>query len=319
MRVRFGFLVCFFFLSSLLVFASAKKERYPQEVAISYVESPFNLQLMVMKEKGMLEQAFGEKHIKVQWHAINSGAYQTQAMAAGSLDIASVINSISVIMANAAGNRVKIAGMVSRPTQTFALLTGADGPQSIQDLKGKTVAGPKGTVLHQLLIAALGSQGLSINDVNFISMDLPEARTALLSGTVDAALLAASLIIRGEEAGLKVLFTADGYVNPLLITAVRPEFAKKYPELLDIYLKTQQEAYNWILHNTEEAVAIGAKTQQISPEDGMSLYTWSGMDSSFTQKDLTGMAADVTFLLEQQMIDQSIDPADIVLPVAFGK
>jgi ABC-type nitrate/sulfonate/bicarbonate transport system substrate-binding protein len=198
-------------------------------------------------------------------------------------------------------------------------MPGKEGPKALQDLKGKTIAGPKGTVLHQMLVAALGSQGLSLTDVNFISMDLPEARTALLAGKIDGALLAASLIIRSEEAGLKTLFTADGYINPLLLTAVRPGFAKKYPELLEIYLKTQQEAYTWILHNPEEAVGIGAKIQQISPEDGRALYTWSGMDSSFTQNDLASLTRDTAFLLEQKMIEQSIDPADITLPVAFGK
>lgn len=316
---RFGFLIWLLFFGSLLVFAEGKKEKYPKEVAISFVESPFNLQLMVMKEKGMLEKAFGEKQIKVQWHNITSGAYQTQALAAGSLDIASVINSISVILANAAENRVEIAAIVSRPTRTFALLTGPEGPESIQALRGKTIAGPKGTVLHQMLIAALNAEGMSIEDVRFISMDLPEARTALLSGAVDAALQAASLIIRGKEAGLRVLFTADGYVHPLLLTAVRPEFAQKYPELLEMYLKVQQEAYNWILNNQEEAVAIGAKMQEIAVEDATALYTWSGMDSFITQQDIAGMSADVGFLLEQKMITQRIDPADLVLPEAFRK
>ena len=36
---------------SALVFAGSKKEVYPAEVNISFVESPFNLQIMVMKEQ----------------------------------------------------------------------------------------------------------------------------------------------------------------------------------------------------------------------------------------------------------------------------
>ena len=167
-----------------------------------------------MKERGLLEKAYAEKNITVKWHNINSGADQTQAMAAGSLDIASVINSTSVILANAAENPVEIAAMVSRPKQSFALLTGPQGPKSVAELLGKTVAGPKGTVLHQMLVAALVSEGMGAADVNFIQMGLPEARSALLSGQIDGALQAAALIIRGEEAGMRVLITADGYLTP---------------------------------------------------------------------------------------------------------
>ena len=57
----------------------------------------------------------------------------------------------------------------------------------IEDLKGKKVAGPKGTALHQILVAALNSKGMNINDVEFLQMDLPKAQAALLGGHVDAA------------------------------------------------------------------------------------------------------------------------------------
>ncbi|MDR2499998.1 MAG: ABC transporter substrate-binding protein [Treponema sp.] len=317
-RLGWAGLICCFFLGSTLVFPGAKKERYPQEIAVSYAESPFNIQLMVMKERGMLETAFREKNIRIAWHHINSGAYQTQAMAAGSLDIAPVINSISVLLANAAGNRVEIAAMVSRPSRTFALVTGPGGPRSIQELRGKTIAGPKGTVLHQMLLAALQTEGMRPKDITFISMDLPEARAALLSGSADGALQAAAMIIRGKEAGLRVLFTADGYVKPLLATAVRPAFARQYPELLELYLKTQMEAYRWILDNTEAALAIGAAAQGISLEDAQELYAWNGMDSRFTPEDLAGMRADAAFLLEQGMIVQPVNPGDFIRSEAWA-
>jgi NitT/TauT family transport system substrate-binding protein/sulfonate transport system substrate-binding protein len=302
-----------------LAFAGGGKEEYPGEVNISYVESPFNVQIMVMKEQGLLEKAFGEKNITVKWHNINSGADQTQAMAAGSLDIASVINSTSVILANAAENRVEIAAAVSRPRRTFALLVGPQGPETVKALKGKTIAGPKGTVLHQMLVAALAAEGLGAGDVEFIQMGLPEARTALLSGQVDGALQAASLIIRGEEAGMRTLFTADGYLTPLLLTAVRPAFAEKYPELLKLYLDVQNRAFDWIRANTREAVAIGSRYQKISEADGMKLYEWGGMTNLLEPSDVEALKADVQFLLDQKMISRGVDPGDFILPPAYGK
>ena len=56
---------------------------------------------------------------------------------------------------------MKIATDVAHPTSHFAVV-GKPGPQmEIEDLKGKTVVGPKGTVLHQTLVAALDSKGMS--------------------------------------------------------------------------------------------------------------------------------------------------------------
>jgi len=289
----------------------------PRTIHVSYVDTPFNLQIMVMKERRMLEQAFAPLGVNVRWHTINVGTEQSQAMAAGSLDIASVINSTSVILANAAGNRVDVAALVSRPRQTFALMVGPNGPRTIRELKGKTVAGPKGTVVHQMLIAALVKEGMTAQDVTLIQMGMPEARTALIAGRVDGAFQAAGLIIRNEEAGMRTLFTADGYLIPLLFTAVRPAFAKDYPELLQTYLNVQNEAYDWITANTAEAVAIGSRLLDLSPEEGMKLFRWSGMAKTLEADDLAALQADVDFLLEQNMIERKIDPRQLILPSAF--
>ena len=50
----------------------------PKEINIVYVKAPFNLQNIVMKEKGMLEKAFEKDNIKINWKTITSGSKQTQ-------------------------------------------------------------------------------------------------------------------------------------------------------------------------------------------------------------------------------------------------
>ena len=91
-----------------------------------------------------------------------------------------VINTTSVLLAAAGGNELKIVSGFSRPTGLFAIVVKDPAIRSIADLKGRKVAGPKGTVLHQLLAAALDRSGLSMGDVDFLQMDIPAARTALL-------------------------------------------------------------------------------------------------------------------------------------------
>ena len=267
----------------------------------------------------MLEDAFESMGVTIRWHVFSQGAEQTQAMAAGSLDIAPVLNSTSIILANAAGNPVDVAALVSRPRQTFALMVRPDGPQNIRGLRGTTIAGPKGSVLHQMLIAALVKEGLNASDVNLLNMGLPQAGTALLAGQVDGALQAAGVIIRNEEAGMVTLFTADGYLTPLLLTAVRPAFAENYTELLDIYLQVQNDSYNWILANTTEAVGMCSNHLSVSASDGMKLYQWSGIAQVLEQSDIKALEEDVDFLYQQNMIERKIDPRQFILPAAFGR
>ena len=202
-------------------------EAAPDQINIAYVKDPFNLQNIVMKQHQSLEKEFQKDGIKINWVSINSGAQQAQAMAAGSLDVSAVMNTASLLMANGAGNKVLVATGVARPTQVFAVVGKAGQQMKIEDLKGKKVAGPKGTVLHQVLVAALKSKGMSINDVEFIQMDPGKAYAALMGKHVDAALLAASLIIKSNQAGAKTVVTADGLVNPLLVMAVSEKFAKE--------------------------------------------------------------------------------------------
>jgi NitT/TauT family transport system substrate-binding protein/sulfonate transport system substrate-binding protein len=274
---------------------------------------------MVMRERRMLENAFAPLGVELKWYPFNTGADQTRAMAASSIDIASVINSTSVILANAGGNPVQIAALVSRPRQTFALMAGPGGPRNVRELKGKTVAGPKGSVLHQMLLAALAREGMKSGDVKFIHMELPAARAALLAKQADAVLQAGSLIISNEEAGLHTIISADGYITPLLFTAVRPAFAKNNPELLQIYLQVQAEAYEWISAHQAEAIAIGCRLLKIPIEDGKKLFAWSGMAKVMEESDIRALQSDVDFLYQQKMIERKINPRQFILPSAFGK
>jgi ABC-type nitrate/sulfonate/bicarbonate transport system substrate-binding protein len=100
---------------------------------------------------------------------------------------------------------------------------------------------------------------------------------------------------------------------------VRPDFAKQYPDLLKLYMDTQTAAYDWITLHTKEAVAIGSRYQQITEEDGAKLFQWGGIASVMDNDDLPALRADVEFLYTQGMIDRRVNPADFIIPAAYGK
>lgn len=303
---------------TLAVFAGGTQEKELEEINVSYVKSPFNLPSIVMKERGMLERAFAERGIEVRYHEITSGAKQAQAMAAGSLDIGGVMNTTSVLLAHSAGNDVRIIAGYSRPVKIFSIVSGNREIQNIADLKGSKVAGPKGTVLHQLLLAALESEGMSIQDVEFLQMGLPQASTAMVAGQIDAALLAGSLVINAQKQGGHILTTAEGYVTPKLVIAGRGGFLDAHPEAVHLYLEIHKSAMEWVEQNLEEALRIGAEEQGISLQEARRLYEWTQFIDALTPQDIETMRDDIRFMLHTDMISEQFNPeaciAELALP-----
>lgn len=306
-------LFAFLFTLALAGTASAAGK----ELNISYVKSPFNLQMIVMKEQGLLEKELEPLGVTVNWPEITSGSKQAQALASGDLDVAGVMNSTSLLMAAGEGLPIKVIAGVARPTDVFAILGRKGGPATIAELKGKTVAGPMGTVLHQLLVASLAKNGMTIKDVQFTTMDIPQAFAALQGGKVDAALMAANMVIKAEEEGAVKLATATGYVVPKLGMMASEDFITKRPEELKAVLAAHDKAWQWIEANHDEAIALGAKVQGISVEDAQRLFDWSHFAQRMNQADLESMKEDMQFLLDNDMMRGSVDVTTLVIPEAM--
>lgn len=292
----------------------------PDSVRITYVSAPFNVPSIVMREKGYLDEAFAAKGIKVESPEITSGAQQTQAIAAGEIDIASVLGGTSAILAKANGVDLQVIAAYARSPKAYFLMTRADGPAKIADLKGKKIAGPKGTVLNQLLVSALISQGLTLDDVEYINMDLPSARAALLAGQVDVATLAGNNAVAVEKAGGKALISGDGLIKPTTVIAARTDFLNKHPDLVKAYFDAHHKAIKFINEHPEEALAIAAKEQKISIEDARAQLPLYDFTPAMTNDDVANLTADQKFMIEAGMLpkDNAIDiKATLVAPSAF--
>lgn len=284
----------------------AQCQTWPQQLNITYVKAPFNIQNIVMKSQGLLEKEFVEEGIKINWIPIKAGLNQVRGMAAGEIDMVAAMNTSTLLIANSAGNRIVIVDGVAHPDDTFAIMAKPE-VKNIVDLKGRQIVGPKGTVLHHLLSAALKSSGVEMKDVNWVSMNLPASLTTLLGGRADAALLAAGGILAAEKAGFHALVKAKGLIETNLVLAARGDFAKEYPDIVRRVAKVNRQALQWALSNKSQAIALGAKELQLSKEDAAKLFDWSHFYSDITQKDVDALQNSQRFLLEQKMMNRSVD------------
>lgn len=284
----------------------AQCQTWPQQLSITYVKAPFNIQNIVMKSQGLLEKEFAEEGIKINWIPIKAGLNQVRGMAAGEIDMVAAMNTSTLLIANSAGNRIVIVDGVAHPDDTFAIVAKPE-VKNIVDLKGRQIVGPKGTVLHHLLSAALKSSGVEMKDVNWVSMNLPASLTTLLGGRADAALLAAGGILAAEKAGFHALVKAKGLIETNLVLAARGDFAKEYPDIVRRVAKVNRQALQWALSNKSQVIALGAKELQLSKEDAAKLFDWSHFYSDITQKDVDALQNSQRFLLEQKMMNRSVD------------
>ena len=216
------------------------------------------------------------------------------------------MNTSTLLIANSAGNRIVIVDVVAHPDDTFAIVAKPE-VKKIVDLKGRQIVGPKGTVLHHLLSAALKSSGVEMKDVNWVSMNLPASLTTLLGGRADAALLAAGGILAAEKAGFHALVKAKGLIETNLVLAARGDFAKEHPDVVRRVAKVNRQALQWALSNKSQAIALGAKELQLSKEDAAKLFEWPHFYSDLTQKDIDALQNSQRFLLEQKMMNRSVD------------
>ena len=156
---------------------------------VSYVLRPFNVPQIVMRQRGLLEQRLRPLGYGVAWHDITSGVLQAQAMAAGSLDIGAVMNPVSVILALANGNPMRIIGGFARNSKLAAILAVNPAIRTVADLKGRTVGvSSLSSILSWMIGEIAVREGWQRDAIHQVASGPPTAQVALLkSGQLDAA------------------------------------------------------------------------------------------------------------------------------------
>lgn len=286
-----------------------------KSINITYVKSPLNLPSIIEKDHKLFESEFNKDGIQVNFPEINSGAKQTEALAAGSLDICNALGSTSAILAAANGVDLKIISLYSRAPRAFMVVARSPEIDSITSLKGKKVAGPKGTILHQLLSAALLKNGMSPADIEFVNMDISAAAAALHSGKIDAALLAGADAQSALGAGARMLVNGDGLIQGTLVVAVRGDFLKNHPDLVQRFKQVQQRSLAFIKDHPEEAYAAAARDLGISAAEVKSMISWYDFNPQISTGDVQDLKATQDFLFENGLLAQKVNIEDMIIKI----
>ena len=134
---------------------------------------------------------------------------------------------------------------------------------SLKDLEGKTVVAPFGSTTHYLLIKALREAGVDMGKVKIMDMAPGEALAPFIRGDIDAAYIWEPGLGLVVQNGGKILLTSEQMAEKGHLTwdviSVQPEFARKYPELVTKFIKSELAAMEYWREHPEEAAKIIAK------------------------------------------------------------
>ena len=284
------------------------------KVTITYVTAPLNVPSITERELGTFTDAFGAEGVDVAYSELTTGPEQTAALASGDIQFLFAVGATSVILSAANGADIAIVDAYSRAPEAFMLVSGADGPTSPADLVGKTIGGPKGTILHELLVAYLASGGYTPADVNFVDMTIPDAQAALSGGSIDVALLAGPAATAMLADGYQKVTDGKGLVGATIVVATTRKFADANPSLIRTFREAHQSVLDYMAAHPDDVVGLtAAKTglSEAAVRDTMPKYDFS---AEISDADIANMTATVDFLLANGMIDKAVDVKGLILP-----
>lgn len=298
-----------------MVGCTTTKEASLDKLVITHVTSPLNVPSIIQKNKNIFANEFSEngKDIAIDYAEITSGADQTQALASGDVDILYAVGGTSVVSAVANGADIKILNMYSRSPEAFCMYSLDENIKSAQDLKGKTIAGPVGTNLHQLLVAYLEKAGMTIDDVNYVNMSIADAKAALDGKSVDAALVAGPTAYKAEQQGYNLVTNGKGLTDAVIAVAVREDFYNEHKEEVELFMKAQENVNKYMNENYDETMEIVSKELDLDKSAVEEMYKQYDFSIETTDADRKAFQNIADFMLKTGMIEEEVKTNELFI------
>ena len=302
-------------MTSMVGCSSTNKEAELTDLTITHVTSPLNVPSIIQKANNVFADEFkaNGKDVAINYAEITSGADQTQALASGDVDVLYAVGGTSVISAAANGADIKILNMYSRSPEAFCMYSADDSIKSAQDLKGKTIAGPTGTNLHQLLVAYLEEAGMTIDDVNFVNMKIPDAKAALDGNSIDVALLAGPTAYKAGKQGYNLVTDGKGLTDAVIAVAVTEKFYNEHKEDIETFMNGEENVMKFINENYDETMDIVAKELDLDKSAVEEMFKQYDFSLETTDADVKAFQNVADFMLKTGMIENEVNAEDLFI------
>lgn len=273
-------------------------------VRIGTVPLPFYSHMWVAYKKGFLAEELNKAGYQLVWKPINLGPVVSEAFAAGEIDMG-VMGDFPAFVGRSSGIKYTVVSVADMAKSQSLLVNPKSGIQGVADLKGKKVATTKNTSGHELLIALLEREGMSINDINFINMSVADLSQALVKGDIDAVVIWEPSVTRLEDSGMKVIVNGDFCPNYNVLLA-GDEFLKNNPQAADAVLKAYDRGNAYMKENMDECLKMLAAEFKI-PEPQLKKMIQKYQPMPINEKVLTDLKGQGEFLNKNNVTKNPVD------------
>jgi sulfonate transport system substrate-binding protein len=216
----------------------------------------------VMEAAGVLKDV----PYRIEWKEFAAAAPLLEALGAGAIETG-LVGDAPFTFAAAANVPVKAIATVRQNQDGLAIVVPRDSKiQNFEDLRGKKIATGRGSIGHQLILAALESKGWSSSDVQIVFLAPSDAKVAYTQGSVDAWSTWEPYVSQEE-----VLFqsrrviTGEGITPGIGFQVASPAAIRdKRPELED-FLRRLTAARAWSLTHVDAYAESWGKLMNIPP------------------------------------------------------
>ena len=205
----------------------------------------------------------------------------------------------------------------------------SDGIETIDDLRGKSVATELGTLEHMFLLKILSDNGMTIDDINYVNMTINDAGPAFIAGSVDAAVLWEPTLSMAVEGGGKLLYSTES--EPGLIPdtlAVRTEIIESSPDAVQKVVDSWFDGAEMLEAGDEaflQAICDGAELSMEEYQvmlDGVTIFDKDMNISTFADgDDYTSLPytleKSAEFLYDVGMVDTIPEDISVILDDSF--
>ena len=284
--------------------AAADAETSVDKLTVTYVTSPLNVPTIIEKDQGIFEKELG---VPVEYAELTSGADQTQALASGDVQVLYAVGATSVILSAANGADIKVLNMYSRSPKAFCMYSKDESLTTPESLKGKTIAGPTGTNLHELLVSYLAQADMTLDDVNYVNMSIPDAKAGLDGGSVDVALIAGATAYNAEQQGYHLVADGEGLISALIAVATTQKFYDEHPDVIKKLNAAQEEIASYMADNQEATMETVAAALDLDVDAVKEMYGFYDFSTEITDADKEGFQKTADFMYESGMIENELD------------
>ena len=82
---------------------------------------------------------------------------------------------------------------------------------------------------------------MTIDDVNYVNMSIPDAKAGLDGGSVDVALVAGATAYNAGQQGYHLVADGEGLIKAIIAVAVTQKFYDEHPEIIEKLEEAQTE------------------------------------------------------------------------------